>query len=73
MNILHSHRILHQPLVDGFGWMGHEDATFEVGFGHYIRQRCSMVEMEAMWHVSMSLLEALACKVQARVAGEVKG
>ena len=37
---------MNEPFVDGFGGMGHEDSTFEVGFGEDIRKGSGMVEME---------------------------
>ena len=47
MDILYSYAVLYQPLVDGFCWMGHEDASSKVGFCKDIGQRRGMVKMEA--------------------------
>lgn len=35
--ILDSDIVLYQPLVDGFGWVGHEDPTFEIRLRKHIR------------------------------------
>lgn len=45
-SIGHSDRVLDQPFVDGFGWVGHEDSAFEIGFCKDVREGGCMVEME---------------------------
>ena len=47
VDVLYSYAVLYQPLVDGFCWMGHKDASSEVGFGKDIGQCRGMVKMEA--------------------------
>ena len=48
VRIPNSHCVLHGPFVDGFRGMGHITSSSEVGLGQYIRQRSSMVHVEAI-------------------------
>ena len=43
-----AHAVLDEPLVDGLGGMGHEDAALEVGLGQDIREGGGMVNVETM-------------------------
>lgn len=43
-----AYAVLDEPLVDGLGWMGHEDAASEVGLGQDIGEGGGMVDMETV-------------------------
>jgi hypothetical protein len=58
---------LDQPFVDGFGWVGHEDATFEVGLSQDVGKGGGMVEMETGVGLVSSALE------EQHVAGRNEG
>lgn len=57
---------MNEPFVDGFGGVGHEYSTFEVGFGEDIRKGSGMVEMETeIGDVSSALVkECMAREIQ---------
>ena len=45
---MYSHRVLHQPFVDGFCGMGHVDTACEVRFGEDIGEGGSVVHVETV-------------------------
>lgn len=45
-DIPNPHAVLDQPLVDGLGGMGHENASSEIGLCHDIGQACGVIQME---------------------------
>ena len=47
LNVLYSHAVLYQPLVDCFCRMSHEDSSSEIGLSKNIGQSRGMVKMEA--------------------------
>ena len=47
VDVLYTHTVLYQPLVDCFRRMRHEDTSSEIGFGKDVGQRRGMVKMEA--------------------------
>ena len=47
MNVLYSHAVLYQPLVNRFCRMRHEDSSSEIGLSKNVGQSRGMVKMEA--------------------------
>lgn len=44
----HTHIILDQPFVDGFGGVCHEYTALEIGLAEHIGERGGMINMETM-------------------------
>lgn len=61
MDVLYSHTVLYQPLIDCFGGMRHEDTSFEIGLGKDVGQCRGMVEMEAKTRGSARSSTQVAC------------
>ena len=51
-NVLYSHAVLYQPLVNCFCRMRHENSSSEIGLSKNVGQSRGMVKMEAKARVS---------------------
>lgn len=57
MGILHTHGVLHEPFINGFGGVGHIDGCVEGGLGQDVGEGGCVVHVEAIQTLHVSDLE----------------